>query len=536
MMNSIRASIRWMFMTGLTIAAACLAPDNAPLESKISTDPSSSELTSTYNWWNANWTWCSNGCGFCPTGGACSDDPNSPIQCNCTGHCDPQGSCSYVFDWGTGGPATGKWMDTDLSVAEWTPIEVPHDSKLIARGVYAWGYMPTFVDQITNKTFQFLHLHPTDQYGRDAKYAWAIGTIYPGGTVVGLSGGNSCDTGKGSLCSPQGIQYSSGSHLCVETPNGTYFRDAFPSSTAVFSGPVCSASDNQCGPNSYETACTGGACAGQGCCCPSARGAMSGGFFYCCSAGYHYGPLPSGGAGCVADQPGCSANDSQCGSYGAACTGGSCTNRGCCCPSARQCGSGSFPYCCNAGSHCALLANGSLGCIGDVGGIGGGCVPNCSGRNCGPDPNACATSCGTCASGWTCSSSGTCLPPSPTCPTGGYWYGAGQYCYFQPGMANTVASHLYSCSGPGAVAADWGNCGEGCHGMPPYYSDVCYSAYCPTGGYWYGAGLYCGRFGGMSNANPNIVYYCGSPGAKASVNQVCGGACVIAPPGYNDHC
>jgi hypothetical protein len=533
-----RAGIQRMLIIGLTIAVGCAAPNEAPLETRKVTDPAVPELTSNYAWWNAAWTWCSNGCGFCPANGRCSDTDSS-IPCNCTGHCDPQGSCTYIFDWGTGGPATGKWWDTDLSVAEWTPVEVPHDSKLIARGVYAWGYMPTFVDQITNKTFQFLHLHPTDQNGHDAKYAWAIGTIYPGGTVVGLSGGNSCDTGNGSLCNPPRTQYSSGSHLCVETPNGTYFRDAFPSSTAVFSGPVCSASDNQCGPNSYETACTGGACAGQGCCCPAARGAMSGSFFYCCSAGNHYGPLPGGGAGCVADQPGCSANDSQCSSsnaYGTACSGGACSSQGCCCPSARTCMSGSFLYCCNAGTHCGSLPGGGQGCLGDVGGIGAGCSPNCSGRNCGPDPNDCATSCGACASGWTCSSSGTCTPPSPTCPTGGYWYGAGQYCYFQPGMANTVASHLYSCSAPGSAAADLGNCGEGCHGMPPGYNDLCYSAYCPTGGWWYGAGLYCGRAGGMSNANPDIVYYCGGPGAKASINRVCGGACVVAPPGYNDHC
>ena len=534
-MSSARSTILALVI-GLACAAGCSPPEDAAPASRAPTEPGGSvDLTSTSAWWNAGWTWCSNGCGFCPANGLCSDtDPS--IRCNCTGHCDPQGSCSYVFDWGTGGVVTGKWWDTDLSVAEWTPIEVPHDSKLLNWGVYAWGYMPTFLDLVTNKTFQFLHLHPTDQNGRDAKYATAKGTVYPGGTVVGLSGGNTCDTGKGSACSPPAYQYSSGSHLCVETPNGTYFRDAFPSNTSVFSGPVCSSSDSQCGPSSYEMACTGGTCAGQGCCCPAARGAMSGSFFYCCNAGTHYGALSGGGTGCVPDQPGCSAYDSQCGSYGPSCSSGSCTSRGCCCPSARACSSGTFPFCCNEGTHCGALPGGGVGCIGDVGGVGGGCAPNCAGRNCGADPAGCVTSCGTCAPGWTCSSSGTCTPPPPTCPTGSYWYGAGQYCYFQPGMANTVASHLYSCSGAGAVASDLGNCTEGCHGMPAYQNDICYSAYCPTGGSWYGAGLYCGRFGGMSNANPDIVYYCGSPGAKASINQVCGSACVVAPPGYPDHC
>jgi hypothetical protein len=125
---------------------------------------------------------------------------------------------------------------------------------------------------------------------------------------------------------------------------------------------------------------------------------------------------------------------------------------------------------------------------------------------------------------------------SPICPTGSNWHLAGQYCWNEPGMVNTVASHLYNCSAPGAVASDWGNCGEGCHDEPAGVNDICYKAYCPTGSYWYGAGRYCGRAPGMSNANPDIVYYCGGAGYKASIYQVCASACVVAPPGYNDHC
>jgi murein DD-endopeptidase MepM/ murein hydrolase activator NlpD len=125
---------------------------------------------------------------------------------------------------------------------------------------------------------------------------------------------------------------------------------------------------------------------------------------------------------------------------------------------------------------------------------------------------------------------------SPTCPTGSNWHLAGNYCWNEPGMAYTSASHLYQCQSAGGSAGDLGNCGEGCHDEPVGVNDMCYSAYCPTGGYWYGAGLYCGRASGMSNANPDIVYYCGGAGAKASINQVCSAACVVAPPGYNDHC
>ncbi len=125
---------------------------------------------------------------------------------------------------------------------------------------------------------------------------------------------------------------------------------------------------------------------------------------------------------------------------------------------------------------------------------------------------------------------------SPTCPAGSNWHLAGNYCWNEPGMSYTSAYHLYNCQSAGGSAGDLGNCGEGCHDEPVGVNDICYSAYCPTGGYWYGAGLYCGRASGMSNANPDIVYYCGGAGAKASINQWCSAACVVAPPGYNDHC
>jgi hypothetical protein len=125
---------------------------------------------------------------------------------------------------------------------------------------------------------------------------------------------------------------------------------------------------------------------------------------------------------------------------------------------------------------------------------------------------------------------------SPTCPTGGNWVGGGNYCWNEPGMSYTSASHLYNCQSAGGSAGDLGNCSQGCHNMPAGTNDICYQAVCPTGGYWYGAGLYCGLAGGMSNAAPNIVYYCSGPGAYGSISSVCGGNCVVAPPGVNDHC
>ena len=106
------------------------------------------------------------------------------------------------------------WWDTDLAVSSSTPIQLRHASKLVASGVYGWGWMPTFVDQVTGRRFRFLHLRP--------QHMWttSIGHVYPAGTVVGVSGGNTWDTGGA------GRGYSTGPHLCVQTLSG--FRSDFP--------------------------------------------------------------------------------------------------------------------------------------------------------------------------------------------------------------------------------------------------------------------------------------------------------------------
>src|SRR5438270_5565501 len=108
------------------------------------------------------------------------------------------------------------WWDTDLAVSSSTPIQLRHASKLIAQGTYAWGWMPTFVDQATGREFRFLHLRPQH------RYTTSIGHVYPAGTLVGVSGGDSWDTGGA------GRGYSTGPHLCVQTLSG--FRADFPNS------------------------------------------------------------------------------------------------------------------------------------------------------------------------------------------------------------------------------------------------------------------------------------------------------------------
>lgn len=106
------------------------------------------------------------------------------------------------------------WDDTDLAVSSSTAVQLRHASKLVAYGTYAWGYMPTFVDQVTGHKFKLLHLRP--QHER----ATSIGHVYPAGYVVGYSGGDTWDTGGA------GRGYSTGPHLCVQTLVG--FRKAFP--------------------------------------------------------------------------------------------------------------------------------------------------------------------------------------------------------------------------------------------------------------------------------------------------------------------
>lgn len=187
-------------------------------------------------------------CGSCPSGNGAycgatlGMDPNKLYDCNngnltvtqacpSTCHVSPPGqsdyctgngqlSCSSLQWWNkalTYGPyqlqnGGQTWWDTDLAVGAGTPIQLRHDSKLVQAPVQAWGWQPRFLDMATGDTFQLLHMRP------QAQYTTAVGTVYPAGTIVGLSGGNTGDTGYPT--------YSTGSHLCVETL--ATWQSAFP--------------------------------------------------------------------------------------------------------------------------------------------------------------------------------------------------------------------------------------------------------------------------------------------------------------------
>lgn len=149
---------------------------------------------------------CGGSCGSCPGGYSCDgahcQAPDRPVC----------GELQWWNSYITYEHISSGWRDTDLGVRSGTRIQLRHTSRLERTGVYAWGYMPEFTDLATGARFRFLHLRPQNQWATD------VGRVYPAGYVVGLSGGDTRDTGLG--------PYSTGSHLCVQTLWS--YRDAFP--------------------------------------------------------------------------------------------------------------------------------------------------------------------------------------------------------------------------------------------------------------------------------------------------------------------
>lgn len=157
--------------------------------------------------------WEEQSCG----GNGCSARPTG-VDDVCNGPPPPPGTlmCSALQWWNatlTYQHMSSGWVDTDLRVAAGTPVQLRHNARLDRHGVYDWGYMPEFTDMVTGMRFRYLHLRPQNQY------ATTVGRVYPAGFIVGLSGGNTTDTGYPT--------YSTGSHLCVQTL--VPYRSAFPS-------------------------------------------------------------------------------------------------------------------------------------------------------------------------------------------------------------------------------------------------------------------------------------------------------------------
>ncbi len=166
---------------------------------------------------------CGGSCGSCGANASCEG-----------GRCVSQGlSCGSLQWWnsviGYAYVSSSGWYDTDLLVRADTPVALRHDSRLDRTGVYAWGYMPEFTDLVTGQRFRLVHLRP------QAQYATSVGRVYPSGFIVGISGGDTFDTGycravpgcSPVSCSGGSCVYSTGSHLCVQTV--VPYRSVFPS-------------------------------------------------------------------------------------------------------------------------------------------------------------------------------------------------------------------------------------------------------------------------------------------------------------------
>ncbi len=158
---------------------------------------------------------CMYGCTAMPTG----------VDDVCTAMPAPGGSGSpscalpqwwnLPYSWSPGYYSVRYGVDSDLRMTAGTGVQLRHASRLLAEGVYGWGWMPEFQDTVTGHRFRFLHLQPS------RRLTTSIGTTYPAGTLVGYSGGNTADTGYPT--------YSTGAHLCVQTQ--VAYRTAFPMGT-----------------------------------------------------------------------------------------------------------------------------------------------------------------------------------------------------------------------------------------------------------------------------------------------------------------
>ncbi|MHB1844206.1 MAG: hypothetical protein ACYCWW_05145 [Deltaproteobacteria bacterium] len=110
-------------------------------------------------------------------------------------------------------------FDDDLELPAGTPVQLRGSAQLLAQATYPWGWQPTFVDLGTGHVFRLLHLRPEDARTTEP------GALYPAGTIVGRSGGDTWETGfmrracAGRIC-------SNGAHLCVQ--GDAPFSELFP--------------------------------------------------------------------------------------------------------------------------------------------------------------------------------------------------------------------------------------------------------------------------------------------------------------------
>jgi hypothetical protein len=466
MRKSTTVGLGGVLLIGLAAVGGCVGQVDKPISAHSAASTSGSD----WQFWN----YTSGLPSFNPNG-TCTNNCSGCSGCSnvCGGSCTYYHNCpngSYDLDWSGSGTYWG-YQGYGTSASGKGIVYLPCDAM----------YDPdTFVAECNNywqahfhcvggpndgKHFLFNHLQHKDNVSN----GWLkVGEVYNSGTPVGYEGGVNPNEGGGTWC-------STGTHMCMETlmSEGSAPCNLFPPGWDDASAGGCTQHQAD-GPN-LPTGVVGQVCAST--CIPNSTADVCG-------------------------------QNSRLGST--------------------ACGNTTWHNSCGQLVDCgACVTSPTIKCVNGVCVDPPACTPNCSGKTCGP--NGCGGSCGTCASGWACSSSGTCQPPSPTCPTGSYWYGAGQYCWDQPGMANTAANHLYNCPSPSGAAQDWGACGEGCHHMPNGQNDICYNGSCSAWSpYWVWA---CG-WDSVANGNPIINYDC-KYGTKISY-QWCAHSCNWGS--VNDYC
>jgi hypothetical protein len=280
------------------LAAVCIAGCGSGEEESRSVETTSQDAAAT-NW--KFWTY---------TGVLSAFNPDGRCTNNCSGcsGCYPKCSatCYYYHDCPAG------WYDLDWSGGYWgrgAVFYLPCNATYVSKSTTVCGSMwqPTFkclepTGTTAGVTFHINHL----QHPNGADNGWlVVGHNYNAGTPVGLEGGTLANEGYPNC--------STGNHLCMETPTAK--------------NPPCKVF-----PTTWSPSCLG----------------------FSNADGPHAGSAPANALGC-AGSPACGPDDAHCpGNYGLGCNSGLgvCTSQSCCCPTARACRSGSFPFCCPAGQIC----------------------------------------------------------------------------------------------------------------------------------------------------------------------------------------
>jgi hypothetical protein len=181
----------------------------------------------------------------------CPSDPtlgNADMYCP-GGNCVHWWNCRVTYQYQY---ATSHDWDTDMHVADGTPIILPHRSRLTAVYLAGSGFQPEFTDLVSGQWMHFNHLHLNSEFGGDDHALGPVQLVsltdtshpdhvYPAGWVVGFSGGGTRRTGylgtdsSGNVCTGG---HSTAAHFCVVTTSAHTIEYYVPSDGMGCSTPL----------------------------------------------------------------------------------------------------------------------------------------------------------------------------------------------------------------------------------------------------------------------------------------------------------